>query len=122
MELTLEISSLTYRYDRKLVLDGIDFSVNEGEVIGILGPNGCGKTTLLKNLNKNLSPCGGCVYLDGDDLKDVLLVYSYFPLFCRMLELTMIPFCVSKIPTVVLKHFDYFFNLFSLHGLLLNNN
>ena len=66
--MTLEVSSLTYCYDKKLVLDGIDFEIKEGEVIGILGPNGCGKTTLLKNLNKNLSPEGGCVLLDGEDL------------------------------------------------------
>ena len=68
MELTLEVRDLHYTYGKHLVLDGIDLPIIEGEVIGILGPNGCGKTTLLKNLNKNLSPCGGCVMLDGEDL------------------------------------------------------
>ena len=68
----MEVSSLTYCYDKKLVLDGIEFAVKEGEVLGILGPNGCGKTTLLKNLNKNLSPNGGCVMLDGEDLQGIL--------------------------------------------------
>lgn len=71
MELTIEIRDLHYRYGRHLVLDGIDLPVVEGEIIGILGPNGCGKTTLLKNLNKNLIPCGGCVMLDGSDLQDL---------------------------------------------------
>ena len=66
--MTLETKDLQFFYDRKVVLDGITFSVKEGEIIGILGPNGCGKTTLLKNLNKNLSPQGGCVMLDGTDL------------------------------------------------------
>ena len=70
--MTLEVNALSYSYDKKLVLDGIDFAIREGEVIGILGPNGCGKTTLLKNLNKNLSPDGGCVLLDGEDLQDIL--------------------------------------------------
>lgn len=70
--MTLEVNSLRYSYDKKLVLDGIDFAIKEGEVIGILGPNGCGKTTLLKNLNKNLSPEGGCVILDGEDLQEIV--------------------------------------------------
>ena len=70
--MTLEISSLTYCYDKKLVLDGVDFEIREGEVIGILGPNGCGKTTLLKNLNKNLTPNDGCILLDGEDLETIL--------------------------------------------------
>ena len=70
--MTLEVSSLRYLYDKKLVLDGLDFEIKEGEVIGILGPNGCGKTTLLKNLNKNLSPNGGCILLDGDDIQDIV--------------------------------------------------
>jgi len=72
MELTsLEVKGLKYLYDKHIVLDGIDISVIEGEVLGILGPNGCGKTTTLKNLNKNLSPSGGCILLDGTDLRDL---------------------------------------------------
>lgn len=70
--MTLEVKDLRYNYDKKVVLDGISFDVREGEIIGILGPNGCGKTTTLKNLNKNLSPSGGCVMLDGSDLEDIV--------------------------------------------------
>ncbi len=64
----LEIRDLKYSYNKYPVLDGIELDVREGEILGILGPNGCGKTTLLKNLNKNLSPMGGCIMLDGTDL------------------------------------------------------
>ena len=64
----LEIRNLKYSYNKYPVLDGIELDVREGEILGILGPNGCGKTTLLKNLNKNLSPMGGCIMLDGTDL------------------------------------------------------
>jgi len=67
----LETDSLSYRYDEKTVLDQITLGIKGGEVIGILGPNGCGKTTLLKNLNKNLRPHGGCVLIDGADLEGV---------------------------------------------------
>lgn len=72
MELTsLEVRNLRYLYDKHLVLDGVDISVVEGEILGILGPNGCGKTTMLKNLNKNLSPNGGCILLDGKDMEEL---------------------------------------------------
>ena len=64
----LEVKDLKYSYNRYPVLDGVDLEIKEGEILGILGPNGCGKTTLLKNLNKNLSPMGGCIMLDGTDL------------------------------------------------------
>jgi len=64
----LEIRDLKYSYNKYPVLDGIELDVREGEILGILGPNGCGKTTLLKNLNKNLSPMGGCIMLDSTDL------------------------------------------------------
>jgi iron complex transport system ATP-binding protein len=67
----LDIDSLSYTYDEKPVLDAISLSVNRGEIIGILGPNGCGKTTLLKNLNRNLHPHGGCIMVDGTDIENI---------------------------------------------------
>jgi len=67
----LDIKSLSYRYDNKTVLDQITLGIRGGEMIGILGPNGCGKTTLLKNLNKNLSPHGGCVLISGTDIDTI---------------------------------------------------
>ena len=73
MELNpIEVRGLKYSYNKYMVLDGVDLDVKEGEILGILGPNGCGKTTLLKNLNKNLSPSGGCVMLDGTDLDTIV--------------------------------------------------
>lgn len=69
--MTLEVRGLKYTYGKYLVLDGVDLPIVDGEVIGILGPNGCGKTTLLKNLNKNLEPSGGCVMLDGESMADL---------------------------------------------------
>lgn len=68
---SLEVKDFRYLYDKHIVLDGVDISIVEGEVLGILGPNGCGKTTLLRNLNKNLSPKGGCILLDGTDMEDL---------------------------------------------------
>ncbi|MDR2698677.1 MAG: ABC transporter ATP-binding protein [Candidatus Methanoplasma sp.] len=64
----LDVDSLSYQYEKKTVLDKITLGIKGGEIIGILGPNGCGKTTLLKNLNKNLKPHGGCVLIEGEDI------------------------------------------------------
>jgi len=65
----LETDSLSYFYDDKIVLDEMSLSIGKGEIVGILGPNGCGKTTLLKNLNKNLKPHHGVVLVEGEDME-----------------------------------------------------
>ncbi len=49
-ELLLEVSSFSVTLDRSPVLSGLDFAVDEGEFLTILGPNGSGKTVLLKSL------------------------------------------------------------------------
>ena len=69
--MSFEVKALRYDYGDHLVLDGIDLPIIEGEIIGILGQNGCGKTTLLKNMNRNIQPLSGCIMLDGDDLQDL---------------------------------------------------
>lgn len=67
----IEIKDLGFDYNGKPVLDGVSLEIIPGEVLGILGPNGCGKTTLLRTLNKNLSPREGCILLEGDDLAEM---------------------------------------------------
>lgn len=51
-------------------IDGVSFSVNQGDFIAILGANGSGKSTLAKHLNGLLSPTEGTVIVDGYDTKD----------------------------------------------------
>lgn len=67
----LEVKDLSYKYGKSFVIDGISFNVGKGEIVGILGPNGCGKSTTLKNLNKNLKPMGGCVLLEDTDIAEM---------------------------------------------------
>lgn len=63
----IRIDNLIYRYDREApnVLNGITLTIGEGTHIALLGPNGCGKTTLIKHLNALLFPTAGSIQVDG---------------------------------------------------------
>lgn len=68
MENILTVSSLKKSYGSKVVLDGVDFSVDPGQIIGLLGPNGCGKTTLIKILTGLIKDYSGTVKIDGEEI------------------------------------------------------
>ena len=61
----LEIRNLHTHYDRSHIIQGIDLSVAAGEVFGIFGRNGVGKTTLLKTIAGWVKPTGGEIEFDG---------------------------------------------------------
>jgi branched-chain amino acid transport system ATP-binding protein len=61
----LEISNLSRHFGGLAALDGVSFNVQQGEVMGLVGPNGSGKTTLLNVVSGRLSPLGGEVRLDA---------------------------------------------------------
>ncbi len=64
----LEVRALCANYGRIPILNGIDFDVSAGEVVGILGHNGMGKTTLMRALMGLIPTADGSVTLDGDDI------------------------------------------------------
>lgn len=71
MTTMLTVNELKFLYRNKDVLKEIGFSIEQGQVIAVLGPNGVGKTTLLKCLNRILRPCEGTVMLDDCNLLDL---------------------------------------------------
>lgn len=61
--------SFTYPNSKEACLENISFSINKGETLGIIGPTGCGKTSLVNLIYRAYDPSFGAVYLDGVDIK-----------------------------------------------------
>src|SRR2546423_4737447 len=64
----LEVRGLIKSYGRRRVVDGASFEVNAGEVVGLLGPNGAGKTTSFRMATGQITPQGGQVLFNGQDV------------------------------------------------------
>ncbi|MFB7907879.1 ABC transporter ATP-binding protein [Kitasatospora sp. NPDC059146] len=64
----LEARGLTLAYEARTVVEGLDVGIPDGRVTVIVGPNACGKSTLLRALGRLLKPVRGAVLLDGEEL------------------------------------------------------
>lgn len=53
------------KYEERIVLDGINLSIKKGEAVGLIGKNGCGKSTTLKLINRIIYPDGGEIQING---------------------------------------------------------
>jgi len=65
---TINIDNLTHRYGERTALSQVNFSVGEGEIFGLLGPNGGGKSTLFRILSTLLAPSEGSASIQGFDV------------------------------------------------------
>lgn len=66
----LEVKNLKKSFGKNMVLKGINFKINKGDIIAIIGPSGCGKSTFLRCLNMIERPTSGKVLFEGYDLTD----------------------------------------------------
>jgi ABC-type branched-subunit amino acid transport system ATPase component len=64
----LEVVGLTKRFGRKVALDGVSFTAEEGHTLGLFGPRGAGKTTCCDCLSGFATPDGGRIILDGREI------------------------------------------------------
>lgn len=65
----IETKSLYFKYENEWILKNINLKIPKGSFTALVGPNGCGKTTLAKQFNSLLTPSKGYVFVDGIDAK-----------------------------------------------------
>ena len=68
--MTIEIKNLKKEYNNILAVKNINFTINKGSIVGLLGPNGCGKTTTIGMLLGLIKPTSGTVYINGLNIEN----------------------------------------------------
>ncbi|MEQ1503164.1 MAG: ATP-binding cassette domain-containing protein [Myxococcota bacterium] len=97
----IRVEQLTKRYGSTLAIDGLDFAVDKGHVVGFLGPNGAGKSTTMRILTGSLGATAGRALIGGVDVlskpKDVKRITGYLPevppLYTEMTVREYLRFC-----------------------------
>ena len=98
----VEIDAIRFAYEVAPVIHGVGFSVESGQILGVIGPNSAGKTTLLRLLSKVVVPQSGTIRLAGRDLASL-----------RRLEMARI---VAMVPQDVSLAFPFTVREFVLMG------
>lgn len=79
-EYVLEIKNLNKSYGKKQALTDVNLNLERGRIVGLLGPNGSGKTTMIKLINGLLTPNSGSITVDGNKIgKESKIAVSYLP-------------------------------------------
>ena len=68
----VEVKNLEKKYGSKEAVKGISFNIKQNEILGLLGPNGCGKTTTIGMMLGLLKPTDGEILIDGKKIKFIL--------------------------------------------------
>lgn len=104
----IEVKGLKKDFEKLHVLNGIDYKIEKGEKIVVIGPSGSGKSTFLRCLNLMEEPNGGQIWFDGVDITDpkndidkmrqkMGMVFQHFNLFPHMTVLKNITFAPIKL-------------------------
>ena len=72
----IEFENVSLAYGNRLILDNISFKINEGQIFGMLGPNGVGKSTIFNLITGLLDPKHGKIKINGEDV-------SQYPIYLR---------------------------------------
>jgi len=68
--MTIEIKNLSKNYNNILAVKNINFTINKGSIVGLLGPNGCGKTTTIGMILGLIKPTSGTVFINGQNIEN----------------------------------------------------
>lgn len=66
----IEIKNLVKKFNENIAVNDLSLTVNKGEIFGLIGHNGAGKSTTIKTLVSIIEPTGGEIYIDGKNLKE----------------------------------------------------
>lgn len=94
----IEFENVTLAYGNRIILDNISFKINEGQIFGMLGPNGVGKSTIFNLITGLIAPKYGKIKINGEDV-------SRYPIYLRTKK-----FKVGYVP-----QYGGFFNDLTLH-------
>ena len=72
----VEFDNISLSYGNRLILDNINFKINEGQIFGMLGPNGVGKSTIFNLITGLISPKNGKIKMEGKDV-------TKYPIYLR---------------------------------------
>ncbi len=94
----IQFENVSLSYGNRLILDNINFTINEGQIFGMLGPNGVGKSTIFNLITGLISPRGGNIKIAGENVNN-------YPVYLRTKR-----FKVGYVP-----QYGGFFNDLTLH-------
>ncbi len=69
MHYPIVVKNLSKNYSNKAAVKNINFKIDKNEILGLLGPNGCGKTTTIAMMLGLLKPTNGIVLINGEDIE-----------------------------------------------------
>ena len=76
----LEIKNISKSFDSKKIIDDVSFDIEEGKIVGLLGKNGSGKTTIIKMINDLLTADSGEILIAGEKISEkTKAIVSYLP-------------------------------------------
>ena len=76
MDDLLSVRDLSIEFGGFRALDGVSFDIGEGKLVGLIGPNGCGKSTMMRCISRIYEPTSGSITVDGKDVLHLKLVAS----------------------------------------------
>ena len=94
----IEFENISLSYGSRLILDNINFKINEGQIFGMLGPNGVGKSTIFNLITGLITPGSGKIKIAGEDVNS-------YPIYLRTKK-----FKVGYVP-----QYGGYFNDLTLH-------
>ena len=101
IEPIVKLDKLSLSFGRRKILDNVNFTINKGEIVGLLGPNGVGKSTIFNLITGLIKPDYGSIIIDSE-------IVNKYPIYLRTKK-----FKIGYVP----QHGGYFHDLTSLQNL-----